>query len=59
MLRADLYQGLADAVATGDADLEQLGCMIVLPSSYTGGTCYMHQLYQDSMAIVHAKGGGD
>ena len=31
-------------------DMDQVGC-VILPSSHKGGTHYMHQLLQDSLAI--------
>lgn len=36
-----------------------IGRRVVLPSSFTGGPRYMHQLYQDSMAIARKKGKPD
>ena len=53
-LHAEVYQGLSDAVhaSDGNVDGSQLGRQVVLPSSFTGGTQYQHQLYQDAMAIV-------
>jgi hypothetical protein len=60
-IRADLYQGLADAVhaADGDADAIVSGKCIIMPSSFTGGPRHMTQLYQDSMAIVRSMGKPD
>jgi PIF1-like helicase/Helitron helicase-like domain at N-terminus len=54
-IRADLYQGLHDAVH-GNQDgapvnLGQQGQRIVLPSSHLGSSRHMYQLFQDSMAI--------
>ncbi len=52
-IRASLYSGLEDALRGGqDVQLEDLGTMTVLPSSYTGGARYMQQLFQDGMAIA-------
>ena len=51
-IRADLYNGVADALETGDVDLGRVGKKIVLPSSYVGGDRFMRQLYQDSIAII-------
>ncbi|OBZ78054.1 hypothetical protein A0H81_02325 [Grifola frondosa] len=51
-IRADLYQGLLDAMNSGDqVDLAEHGQKIVLPSSHLGSTRHMYQLFQDSMAI--------
>ena len=55
-IRADLYQGLADALQNDNLDANQLGRRIVLPSSFTGSDCHMSQLYQDSMAIAREFG---
>jgi hypothetical protein len=55
-LRADLYQGLQDALEAGDTDTTTLGRRIVLPSSFTGGPRFMVQLYQDAMAICRSFG---
>jgi hypothetical protein len=42
-IRADLYQGLADALheADGELDMNNIGRRVILPSSFTGGphTC--------------------
>ena len=60
-LHADLYQGLADVVLASDdqVDGSQLGKKVILPLSYTGGPRYQHQLYQDTMGIVHQFGKPD
>jgi len=59
-LRAELYQGLADAiVANVDANPADLGKRTILPSSFSGGTRYMQQLCQDALAINRYFGGGD
>lgn len=55
-LRADVYNGLQDALHREDVDLEQLGHRYILPSSFTGGDRAMQQLFQDSMAIVRTFG---
>jgi hypothetical protein len=40
-LRADLYQGLQDAIATGDNSAVAIGQRIIPPSSFTIGPCHM------------------
>ena len=35
-----------------DPNLDHIGKLVDLPSSYVGGDRFMQQLYQDSMAIV-------
>ncbi|KIJ35047.1 hypothetical protein M422DRAFT_262790 [Sphaerobolus stellatus SS14] len=52
-LRAEVYNGLADALQSGDASLDNIGRQLVLPSSHIGSPRNMQQLYQDSMAICH------
>ena len=51
-LRADLYQELQDRLGHDNAgqDMGQVG-RVILPSSHKGGTHYMQQLLQDSLAI--------
>ena len=53
-LRAELYQGLADSIESADdtVDGSHIVKRVILPSSFTGGARYQHQLYQDAMAIV-------
>ena len=54
-IRADVYQGVEDAVAA-DIGSANIGTKIILPSSFQGGPRYMQQLFQDSMAIVRTFG---
>lgn len=56
-IRADLYQGLRDAVR--DGDVANAGKRIVLPASHTGSPRYMSARYQDAMAIVRKCGKPD
>jgi len=59
-LRADVYQGLVDAVSgNADANLAELGQHFILPSSYIGGSRNMFQLYQDSSALARFFGKPD
>ena len=60
-LRADLYQGLTDAVQGSDGHIDgsQIGKRIILASIFTGSARYQHQLYQDAMAIVCCFGKPD
>ena len=55
-LRTDLYNRLADILVQADVNLQAMGKRIILPSSVTGGDRFMHQLYQDAMAIVRYFG---
>lgn len=45
-LRAELYQGIHDAMADDAARPDSIGKRIVLPSSRIGSPRYMNQLYQ-------------
>ena len=58
-IRVDLYSGLADALARGDANAEELGRKVILPSSFIGSPKHMFQLYQDAMSIVRRYGKPD
>jgi len=40
-----IYGGVADAIANNDANIDNLGRLIVLPSSFIGGHRHMAQLY--------------
>ena len=55
-LRAELYQGLADAVQMSDGTIDgsHIGKKVILPSSFTGSAQYQHQLYQDAMQLCAA-----
>ena len=55
-IRADLYNGLQDALINDDVNADYLGRHFILPSSYTGGPRLMAKLYQDSVAIMRYFG---
>ena len=46
-LRAELYQGLADTIQNTDGTIDGscIGKKVILPSTFTGGARYQHQLY--------------
>lgn len=50
-LRADDYIHLRDAIAT-DGHAENVGTVVILPSSYTGSPRHMHEYAQDAMTYV-------
>ncbi len=54
-LRMEAKQGLTDAMATVDTS-DSIGTKVILPSDFDGSPRQMHQLYQDSMAIVRHFG---
>lgn len=59
-LRVDLYKGLVDTIANdAQAILGNQGQRFILPSSYIGGSRFMFQLYQDSLAIARFAGKPD
>ncbi|KAE9541875.1 hypothetical protein AGLY_003866 [Aphis glycines] len=55
-LRAENYIHLKDAVGRNDVNATDLGQMVVLPSSFTGGPRYMHERTQDAMTYVRVHG---
>jgi len=55
-LRTHLYKGLQEAVLHGDTEPSSQGQRIILSSTFTGGTRYMLQNYQDAMAICKWAG---
>ncbi|XP_067131955.1 uncharacterized protein [Centruroides vittatus] len=58
-LRADNYIHLKDAIGRQDTEANQLGQMVVLPSSFTSGPRYMHEKTQDAMTYVRHYGRPD
>ncbi len=50
-LRAELYQGLQDAIVAGDNNVVAIEQRIILTFSFIGGPHHMVQNYQDAMAI--------
>ena len=59
MLRADCYQDLWDTILDGDGDPNNVGCRIILPSTFTGGPRYMHEHQQDAMSYIRKYGHPD
>lgn len=51
-LRAENYMHLKDEMSKGDGQISEIGKMVVLPSSFTGGHSYMHERTQDAMTYV-------
>ncbi|XP_025692828.1 uncharacterized protein [Arachis hypogaea] len=54
--RAEIYNGLRDAVFNGETNAASKGKRIILPATFTGGPRYMIQNYQDAMAICRCVG---
>ncbi|KAL0029388.1 hypothetical protein WJX77_003810 [Trebouxia sp. C0004] len=56
-IRADMYNGLMDAVRANDGIRgNAVGMPIILPSSFIGGARSMREKHQDAMAVVTVKG---
>ncbi|KAG1447044.1 hypothetical protein G6F56_009386 [Rhizopus delemar] len=55
-IRADLYNGLEDALINQDTDAGSIGTRLILPSSFVGGPRFMAKQYQDAMAILIQDG---
>jgi hypothetical protein len=59
-LRSEDYIHLRDALANdGNVNPEELGKMVILPSSFTGGPRHMHEYTQDAMTYVRKYGRPD
>ena len=43
----------------GDGDPSNVGCRIILPSTFTGGPRYMHERQQDAISYVRKYGHND
>lgn len=57
-LRSEEYIHLRDAINT-DGNVNDIGQMIILPSSYTGSPRHMHEYSQDAMSYVRRDGRPD
>lgn len=57
-LRSEEYIHLRDAI-NNDANVNDVGRMIILPSSYTGSPRHMHEYAQDAMTYVRHYGRPD
>ncbi|KAF8605222.1 hypothetical protein BDV93DRAFT_419279, partial [Ceratobasidium sp. AG-I] len=56
VLRADLYNGVRDAIVRDNIQVGERVGRIILPASYHGGARQMQEKYQDSMAIARYLG---
>ncbi|KAF3647138.1 hypothetical protein FXO38_18809 [Capsicum annuum] len=50
-LRVAMYNMLQEAILHGETNPSSQGKRVVLPSTFTGGTRYIIQNYQDAMAM--------
>ncbi|VDN03878.1 unnamed protein product, partial [Onchocerca ochengi] len=57
-LHSEEYIHLRDAVANGD-NTNNIGRLTILPSSYAGSPCHMHECAQDAIAYVRQYGRPD
>ena len=55
-LRTELYSGIQDAINAYDVNAQSVGRRYILPSSFTGGPCYMMQHYQNGITIFRTMG---
>ncbi|KAL3638265.1 hypothetical protein CASFOL_017636 [Castilleja foliolosa] len=53
---SEYVAGLYDALARGDNNAHDIGKLVFLPSSFTGGPRYMYKHYQDALAICRVYG---
>ncbi|KAI9117841.1 hypothetical protein K1719_011256 [Acacia pycnantha] len=51
-----MYQGIFDALISGDRNASSIDKHIILPSSFTSGAHYMIQTYQDAMTMFRFAG---
>nr|KYP55257.1 hypothetical protein KK1_001464 [Cajanus cajan] len=58
-IRAEVYQGLQDALHEGETMRENIGQRTILPSSFIGSRRDLTQRYEDGMAIVLNDGKPD
>ncbi|XP_027905922.1 uncharacterized protein LOC114165517 [Vigna unguiculata] len=58
-IRAEVYQGLQDALHEGQTHADTVGKRTILPSSFIGSRRDLTQRYQDGMAIVAHNGKPD
>ena len=58
-LRTENYVHLRDAMNKADGQVTEIGKMVVLPSTFTGGPRYMHERTQDAMTYVRHYGRPD
>ncbi|XP_057730178.1 uncharacterized protein LOC130945485 [Arachis stenosperma] len=50
-ITGEVLQGIEEAMHRGDGKASSIGTRVILPSSFTGGRCYMFNRCQDVMAI--------
>ena len=58
-LCVDSYHELRDSVLPRDADPQNAGQRVILPSTFTGGPRYMHERQMDAMTYVRTYGRPD
>lgn len=58
-LRVENYVHLQDAIKKADAVVQNIGKIVLLPSTFTGGPRYLHERTQDAMTYVRYYGRPD
>lgn len=56
VIRAEVLNGLEEAVGRGETEPATVGMRVILPASFTGGSRYMFNNCQDAMAICKRFG---
>lgn len=56
IIRSDFFNGLEKAISRGETDPAYLGRRIIVSSSFTGGSRYMFNNFQDAMTICKKFG---
>ncbi|XP_023767529.2 uncharacterized protein LOC111916127 [Lactuca sativa] len=59
VLRCESYENLRKFQDQGNKNILELGQRVILPSSFTGGACYMMQNYLDAMSLCKWFGYAD
>lgn len=57
-LRSENYIHLKDAILN-DGNVNDVGKLVILPSTYIGGPRHMHEYVQDAMTYVRCYGRAD
>ncbi|XP_074362086.1 uncharacterized protein LOC141702285 [Apium graveolens] len=58
-IRNELYIHICDSVPRGDVDTSNTGKGIILPAGFVGSKRYMHQNFQDTLAVCQYVGHPD
>ncbi|KAK1384288.1 hypothetical protein POM88_022023 [Heracleum sosnowskyi] len=59
ILRNELYTHICDSVRNGDDNTSNVGKGVILPTGFVGSKRYMHQNFQDALAVCRHVGHPD